>query len=64
MDPVDHHSLVGQVLPMLARGLSPFVTTVLAPLVPAGGDRAELIRKKDAADGPAVLSARKSNGKP
>ncbi len=51
MDPVDHHSLVGQALPVLARGLSPFVTKVLAPLVPAGGDWAELIRKKDAANG-------------
>lgn len=51
MDPVDHHSLVGQALPVLARGLSPFVTTVLAPLVAAGGDWAELIRKKDAANG-------------
>lgn len=51
MDSVDHHSLVGQALPVLARGLSPFVTKVLAPLLPAGGDWAELIRKKDAANG-------------
>ncbi|MFV8170905.1 Swt1 family HEPN domain-containing protein [Mycolicibacterium peregrinum] len=51
MDPVDHHSLVGQALPVLARGLAPFVTKVLAPLAPAGGDWSELIRKKDAANG-------------
>lgn len=51
MDLVDHHSLVGQALPVLARGLSPFVTKVLAPLVPAGGDWAELLRKKDSANG-------------
>ncbi|WP_301120926.1 DUF3320 domain-containing protein [Mycolicibacterium fortuitum] len=51
MDPVDHHSLVGQIIPVLARGLSPFVTKVLAPLAPAGGDWAELLRKKDSANG-------------
>lgn len=51
MDQVDHHSLVGQALPVLARGLSPFVTKVLGPLVPAGGDWAELLRNKDAANG-------------
>ncbi|MDV3130186.1 DUF3320 domain-containing protein [Mycobacterium sp. 21AC1] len=51
MDRVDHHSLVGQALTVLARGLSPFVTQVLSRVVPPGTDWAELIRKKDAANG-------------
>ncbi|AKS35857.1 DUF3320 domain-containing protein [Mycolicibacterium goodii] len=51
MDTGDHHSLVGQALTVLARGLSPFVNHVLAKALPPGTEWPELLRRKDAANG-------------
>ena len=47
VDHVDHHSLVGEALKILAGGLNPFVTGVFARRLPPGTEWPDLLRAKD-----------------